>query len=73
MNSQCEGRDSCPMMDDETIELIAERAAKKAVEKMTSQVYQEIGRGLVSKFTYLIGVVVVGLAFWLNSKGFLKW
>lgn len=68
----CDGRDACQMMDDETIELIAERAAKKAVEKMTSQVYQEIGRGLVSKITYLIGVVVVGLALWLNSKGFLK-
>ncbi|MDR3414227.1 MAG: hypothetical protein P4L87_25245 [Formivibrio sp.] len=60
------------MLDAETIENIAEKAADRAIEKMTAQVYQDIGRGIVSKLFWLCGVVLVGLAFWLASKGAIK-
>lgn len=63
----CGRRDHCPMMEDSAIEEIAEKAAEKAIEKLTAHVYQEIGRGLVSKIIWMSGVVVVGVWLWLNK------
>lgn len=48
------------------IDLIAERAANRALEK----VYAEIGQSIVQKALYVIGAGALALAFWLNSKGF---
>src|SRR5262245_56955844 len=39
-------------LTDAQIERIAEKAAAKAVEKMTGQLYQEVGRSVVSKVLY---------------------
>ena len=44
-------------LTDEQIELIAERAAEKAIER----VYTEIGKSVVRKALWLLGIVVVGL------------
>lgn len=71
-NEECNSRRDCPAMSDESIEIIAERAASKAVQKMADQLYKEIGKGFVSKFLKLTGVVIVGLAFWLVTKGVIK-
>ena len=60
------------MRDDNAIEEIAERAAKKAVAKMTDNLYKDIGRGVVAKTTWIVGVVTVGMYFWLQGKGFIK-
>lgn len=49
----------------EQIDIIAERAAEKAIEK----VYIEIGRNVVRKVFYLIGVGTIGLLVWLGSTG----
>ncbi len=54
------------------VDEIAEKAAEKAISKMTDHVYQEIGRGIVSKIMWLAGVVVVGLYFWLSGKGYME-
>jgi len=59
----------CPFMDDIEIEKIAEKAAEKAIEKLTNHVYQEVGKSVVSKFIYIIGVCSVGLYLWMRSKG----
>lgn len=61
----------CPYLTEEEIERIAERAADKAVEKMADQAYQAIGKGVVSRFLWIVGVITVGFAAWLHSKGFI--
>lgn len=60
-----------PLTDDQ-IEEIAERAAQKAIEKMTANLYQEIGKGLVSKLLTVIGVLVTLFSIWATGKGFIK-
>ena len=52
-------RRKSPILSEEQIE-IAERAAEKAVEKMTNQIYLEVGKGVVKKALYLLGALVVG-------------
>ena len=44
---------------------LAELAAKKALEK----VYVEVGRSVLKKLAWLVGVVTVGLMLWLTGKG----
>lgn len=52
-------------LSDEQIESIAERAAEKAIER----VYMEIGKSVVRKTLWLIGVVAVGGWLYLSSTG----
>lgn len=54
----------------EIVEEIAEKAAEKAVEKMKAQFYTEIGKSVMNKFYWAIGVVIIGLAVVLTSKGY---
>lgn len=60
---------NCPMLNDITIEQIAEKAAEKAIKKLTKHVYQEVGRSVISKFFYIVGACSLGLYLWLKSKG----
>lgn len=59
-------------LTDEQIESIAERAAEKAVAKLTDQVYREVGRGVVSKFVWIVGALVVALFLWAKTQGYVK-
>lgn len=59
----------CPPLDDSELEKIAERAAEKAIEKLTNHVYQEVGKSVISKFVYVVGACSLGLYLWLKSKG----
>ena len=59
----------CPMLNDTAIERIAEKAAEKAIKKLTNHVYQEVGRSVISKFIYIVGACSLGLYLWLKSKG----
>ena len=59
----------CPLLTDPELEMIAERAAEKAIEKLTQHVYQEVGKSVISKLVYIVGVCTVGLYLWLRSKG----
>lgn len=59
----------CPLLDDSELEKIAERAAEKAIEKLTNHVYQEVGKSVISKFVYIVGACSVGLYLWMKSKG----
>lgn len=54
------------------IEEIAERAANKAVAKLTDQVYREVGKNVLQKFTCVVGAIAVALFLWLQSKGLIK-
>ena len=62
-------RRSDPHLSDEQIEDIAERAAEKAVEKMTSGVYQAIGKSILDKALYLTGAIGLGVWFWMKKNG----
>jgi hypothetical protein len=46
-------------LTDEQIEAIAEKAACKAVEKITGAAYQAVGKTVVQKFFVIVGVIVV--------------
>ena len=59
----------CPLLDDSELEKIAERAAEKAIKKLTNHVYQEVGKSVVSKFVYIVGACSIGLYLWMKSKG----
>ena len=52
-------------LSDEQIELIAERAAEKALQK----VYASVGQGIVHKLAWVIGACVVGVLLWMGGKG----
>ena len=46
-------------LSEELIEKIAERAATKAVAKLTDQVYRDVGKTVVQKFMWTVGVVAL--------------
>ena len=50
------------------IEQIAEKAAERALEK----VYVQVGKGVLRKAAWLLGVALIGLLMWLGSQGHLK-
>ena len=56
-------------LSDEQIEHIAEKAAEKAIEKMTAHVYREIGKSVVNKALAVLGAGVVALSIYLAAKG----
>jgi hypothetical protein len=51
-------------MTDEMLDAIAERAAKRVLDNM----YREVGRNLLHKATWAVGVLAVALAMWLSGK-----
>jgi hypothetical protein len=59
-------------LTDAQVDAIAEKAADKAVAKITANFYQEVGKGVVTKIMWLIGVVAVGIYFYLQGKGLIK-
>jgi hypothetical protein len=61
----------CPFLTEKDIDDIAEKAAEKAIEKLTSHVYQEVGKSVVSKFVYIVGALTLGLYLWMKSKGWI--
>lgn len=62
---------SASTLTEEQIEEIAERAAERAMKKLTDHMYKEVGRGVVNKLFWIIGVISVGLYLWLKQKGVL--
>lgn len=59
-------------LSDEHIEQIAERAATKAMAKLTDEVYRSVGKGVVNKLFLVVGVLATAVYFWAQSKGLLK-
>lgn len=57
------------VLTDDQIDAIAKKAAERAVEQLTNQVYQQIGKGVVRKFFYIVGVVCVAVYLWLVHVG----
>ncbi len=59
-------------LTDDEIEYIAEKAAEKAVAKMTSMVYQEVGKGVVNKLFWIVGLSAIGIYIYLQQRGIIK-
>ena len=59
-------------LTDAQVEKIAEKAADKAVAKLTDRVYRDVGRNVVQKLFWIVGVLTVALWLWLQSKGIIK-
>ena len=55
-------------LDDAQVHLIAERAAQKALQ----HVYEEVGRTVLRKVAWVIGVAVFALLIWLAKHDLLK-
>lgn len=59
-------------LTDAEIDLIAEKAAEKAVAKMTTMVYREVGETIVKRLFWIIGLCSLGLYFYMQQKGWIK-
>lgn len=46
--------------------------ANKAQTLIKEQFYKEVGKSVVAKFFYGLGLVVVALAYWLHDLGWLR-
>lgn len=56
------------LLTHDQIEEIASRAADKAIDRITQQVYQQVGRSVVNKLMWIIGSLAVAAYFWFNDK-----
>jgi hypothetical protein len=57
---------------DEQIEQIAEKAASKAMSKLTDEAYRAIGKGVTERLFWIVGVLAVAGYFWAQQKGLIK-
>jgi len=57
-----------PQLSPEQIDIIAERAAEVALEK----VYTSIGKSVVNKVLWVVGAASLAVAAWLNGAGHFK-
>jgi len=58
----------CQEQIEEIANLAAERAAEKAVELIKQDAYQSVGRLVIDKALWLIGVIAMGAFFWLENQ-----
>jgi hypothetical protein len=52
-------------LTDAQINEIAEKAAERAFQK----IYQNVGKSVLTKLTWMVGAAVVGLFMWLGNNG----
>lgn len=63
--SEYRGQDRRSPLSEEQMDVIAEKAATKALDK----IYSEVGRGLLHKMAWGIGIAVVSVMIWLARSG----
>lgn len=61
-------KNNLPLTEDQ-IEQIAELAAERAISKLTDHAYKAVGKSIVEKLFYIVGVLSVALYLWLKEKG----
>lgn len=57
-----------PSLSEEEIDTIAERAAAKVIQKIQT----EVGKGVLSKILWIVGVISISAYIWLSTKGIIK-
>ena len=50
-----------PVLTDEQIEQIAQKAAELAVQKMTTEIYASVGKSILHKVFWFVGVLATAL------------
>lgn len=61
-------RDHQIVLSEEQLEAIAERAAKKALQS----IYADVGKSVVTKLLWVIGLAAIGIVLFLTGKGTIK-
>lgn len=56
---------------DEELEDIAEKAATKAIAKLTDEAYRMVGKSILEKLYWMVGALVVGAYLWADHHGWL--
>lgn len=56
-------------LNDEQIDEIAERAADLAVKKLTENAYKAVGKSIIEKLFWIVGVLTVAVYLWAKEKG----
>lgn len=54
-------RRRAPILTDEQIEHIAQKAAELAVQKMTTEIYASVGKSVLHKVFWAVGVLAAAL------------
>lgn len=54
-------RRRAPVLTDEQIEHIAQKAAELAVQKMTTEIYASVGKSVLHKVFWAVGVLAAAL------------
>ena len=54
-------------LSEEQIELIAEKAAQKAVAKLTEEFYKQVGKSVVDKFLIVLGAATLAGLIWVKQ------
>lgn len=62
---------NCPHLDVDAIEQLKEEIAERTVTHLENKIYLRVGRGVVHKCLWLIGLGTISLLVWLESKGLL--
>ena len=62
------GASGCEGIPDHVVDMIAERAAQRALE----HVYMEVGKSIVTKLFWLAGIVTVSLLLFMAGKGIIE-
>lgn len=57
------------VLSEEQIDAIAEKAAQKAVASLTDHVYKQVGKGVINKLFFIVGVCAVALYLWAQQQG----
>ena len=67
--------DITPPEDHEPIHLTEQQVdliVDRAVTKVFDRIYQEVGKSVVKKLTWAVGLIVTGLMLWMGGKGLIK-
>lgn len=51
------------------VDTIAEKAAERAAEKMTQSLYTSVGKSVITKGLWLIGLTTMAVYLWLSNHG----
>ncbi|MXS85280.1 hypothetical protein ABO04_04940 [Nitrosomonas sp. HPC101] len=61
-----------PVLSEEELDLLAERVVERTLQKVTSKMYQEIGKNIISKLLTGVGIGVIGLYFYARDRGWVQ-
>lgn len=69
------------LFTDEQLDELAEHLAPKLAPQLAPLVraelekhfYTAVGKSVVEKFFYFVGIIAIGVLSWLDYKGFIKW